>query len=117
MSPLHVTVTLFAAALNAAAAVANLAGHEYPKRQADLNRVPRSWVRPLGALLGAGALGLLAGLAVPAAGTAAAIGLVLYFLLALGAHVRAGNYQLGGWALFFTAAVVALMVNLPGASS
>ncbi|WIM93480.1 DoxX family protein [Actinoplanes oblitus] len=114
MSIPHVTVTLLASALNAAAAVANLAGHDYPKKQADLNRVPRSWVRPLGALLGAGALGLLAGFVVPAVGTAAATGLVLYFLVALGAHVRAGNYRLGGWAVFCTAAVAALAVNLPG---
>jgi hypothetical protein len=41
---------------------------------------------PFGTLLAAGALGLLVGFAVPVIGTAAAIGLVLYFLGAVGAH-------------------------------
>jgi hypothetical protein len=108
----YLTVTLLAAALNGSAAVANLIGHEYPKREADRNRIPRSWVRPLGMLLGAGALGLLAGFVVPVLGTLAAAGLVAYFLGALGAHVRAGNLRLGAWALFFGLALAALTVNL-----
>ncbi|GAA3384732.1 DoxX family protein [Cryptosporangium minutisporangium] len=108
----YVVVTLFASTLNGSAAVANLIGHTYPKTQADLNRVPRSWVRPLGILLGAGAVGLLAGFVVPVLGVLAAIGLVGYFLGALGAHVRAGNYRLVAWALYFGAALAALVVAL-----
>lgn len=108
----YLVVTLLASALNGSAAAANLIGHEYPKTEADRNRVPRSWVRPLGVLLGAGALGLLAGIVMPFLGTLAAAGLVLYFLCALGVHVRAGNYRLGGWALFFVVALAALTVSL-----
>jgi hypothetical protein len=52
--------------------------------------VPRSWLTPLGVLKGAGAAGLVLGLlGVRPVGIAAAIGLVLFFIGALAAHVRA----------------------------
>jgi hypothetical protein len=109
---IYLTVTLLAATLNGLAAVANLIGHRYPRAQADKLGVPRSWHLPLGLLLGAGALGLLAGFAVPLLGTLAAAGLVLYFAGAFGAHLRARNYEFGPWALFFTLAVAALAAGL-----
>jgi hypothetical protein len=108
----YLTVTLLAAALNGCAAVANLVGHAYPRNQADRLGVPRSWMPTLGTLLAAGALGLMAGFAVPLLGTLAAAGLVLYFLGALGAHLRVRDYQLGAWAMFFSLAVAALAANL-----
>jgi len=92
----YVTVTIVASVFNGIAAVTYLAGHEYPKAQADLKRVPRSWVPVLGALLAAGALGLLAGFVVPLLGTLAAASLVLYFAGALVAHVRVGSRRLVG---------------------
>ncbi|MEV4114143.1 DoxX family protein [Nonomuraea sp. NPDC049695] len=112
MFAVYLAVTLLASAINGLAAIANLIGHDYPGRQADSMRVPRSWMLPLGLLLGAGALGLLAGFAVPALGTLAAGGLVLYFIGAFAAHLRARQYHFGPWALFFSAAVAALAVNL-----
>ncbi len=108
----YVTVTIIASVFTGVAAVTYLIGHEYPKAQADMKRVPRSWVPVLGVLLAAGALGLLAGFAVPLLGTLAAAGLVLYFLGAFIAHMRVGSRQLVGWAVFFTIAVAALAVNL-----
>jgi hypothetical protein len=52
--------------------------------------VPRSWLPPLAILKGAGAAGLLLGLlGVRPLGIAAATGLVLFFIGALAAHVRA----------------------------
>ncbi|MGA8543680.1 MAG: DoxX family protein [Mycobacterium sp.] len=108
----YVAVTLVATALVGAAAVANLAGSDYSKAQADINRVPRSWVRPLGLVLAGGALGLLAGFAVPALGIVAAAGLVLYFVCAFVVHVRASNYQLGPWVMYASLAVAALVINL-----
>ena len=108
----YVAVTVLAAAFNGLTATANLIGHDYPRRQADMLRVPRSWVRPLGMLLAAGALGLLAGFVVPALGIAAAAGLVLYFTGALVAHLRVRDRHFGKWALFFVLAVAALVVNL-----
>jgi len=108
----YVAVTLLASAFNGIVAVVNLIGHQYANTQADRIRVPRSWNRPLGTLLAAGAVGLLVGFAVPAVGTLAAAGLVLYFIGAFGAEVRARNHQFGQWALFFSLAVAALTVNL-----
>ncbi len=49
--------------------------------------VPRSWLRPLGALKLAGAIGLVVGLlGMPALGIAAAAGLVLFFVGAVLTH-------------------------------
>ena len=108
----YVTVTTIAAVFTGIAAVTYLIGHEYPKVQADIKRIPRSWVPVLGVLLAAGSLGLLAGFAVPLLGILAAAGLVLYFLGALIAHLRVGSRQLVGWAVFFSIEVAALAVNL-----
>lgn len=108
----YVAVTLIASALVGAAALANLFGSEYSKAQADKNRVPRSWVRPLGLVLAGGALGLLAGFAIPVLGLLAAAGLVLYLVCAFLAHVRASNYQLGPWVMYSSLAVAALAVDL-----
>ena len=108
----YVTVTVLAAVFTGIAAVTYLIGHEYPKAQADMKRIPRSWVPRLGIVLAAGSLGLLAGFAVPLLGTLAAAGLVLYFLGALVAHLRVGSRDLVGWAVFFVTTVAALAVNL-----
>ncbi|MFY7066679.1 DoxX family protein [Nocardiopsis changdeensis] len=112
MSFLHLAAVLPAALLCAAAAVANLTGHRYPREEADRLGVPRTWIPVLGTLLGAGALGLLAGLAVPAVGLAAAAGLVLYFVGALVAHLRVGDLRLGAWALFSVLSAAALAAYL-----
>ena len=108
----YVTVTIVAAVFTGIAAGTYLSGHEYPKAQADSKRIPRSWVPVLGGLLAAGSLGLLAGFVVPALGTIAAGGLVLYFVGALVAHLRVGSHQLVGWAAFFATTVAALAVQL-----
>ncbi len=111
MSAAYVTITSIAVVFNGSAAVTYLIGHDYPKTQADMKRVPRSWVPVLGSLLAAGALGLLAGFAVPLLGVLAAAGLVLYFTGAFVAHLRVGSRQLIGPAVFFATAVAALVVN------
>ncbi len=108
----YVTVTIVASAFTGIAAVTYLIGHPYPKAQVDMKRLPRSWVPMLGTLLAAGSFGLLAGFAVPLLGTLAGIGLVLYFVGALVAHLRVGSRKLVGWALFFSTVVAALVMNL-----
>lgn len=112
MSIAHLLANLLTAAVMGATAVANLAGHDYPKRQADLMGLPRSSIRPLGTLLGAGALGLLAGLAVPVLGMLAAGGLALYFVVAFGAHLRVGDRHFGAWSVCFTLSVATLVLNV-----
>ncbi|MEO3827148.1 DoxX family protein [Actinomadura sp. B10D3] len=107
----YVLVTVLAAAVNGLAAIANFIGHPYPQSQADKLRVPRTWMLPLGTLLAAGALGLVTGFAVPPLGTLAATGLVLYFLGAFVVHLRARDYHLGAWSVFFSLDVAALTLN------
>ena len=67
---------------------------------------------PFGMLLASGALGLLIGFAVPALGVAAAIGLVVYFVCALGAHTRVRDRQVAGAISFLALAVAALIAGL-----
>ena len=111
----YVAVTLAAAIAYAAAAVLSFTHHKSVAETAERLRVPVSWQVPLGFLLAAGSLGLVAGFAVPVLGTAAAYGLVLYFLCALGAHIRARDTRLlawVNWAAFCALAVAALVVGL-----
>lgn len=75
-------------------------------------QVPESWAVPLGAIKVAGAAGLLIGFAVPPLGTAAALGLVLFFLSAIGAHLRVRSYSLGWPALFLGMSAAAAWASL-----
>jgi uncharacterized membrane protein len=79
---------------------------------ADKVRVPRKWMIPFGVLLASGAAGLLAGLAVPVLGTAAAIGLVVYFTCAVSAHVRVRDPKVASAVSFLVMAAAALVVGL-----
>ncbi|WP_350278004.1 DoxX family protein [Kribbella sp. HUAS MG21] len=108
----YLACTLLAVALTGSAAIANVIGHAYPKSQADKVRVDHKWILPFGLLLGAGAAGLLAGLAVPALGLLAAAGLVIYFLGALVAHLRVHDLSLGPWSLYFGACAAALVTTI-----
>lgn len=79
--------------------------------------VPESWlVWPIGALKAAGALGLLLGLiGVPVIGTAAAAGLILYFVCAAYTHVRVSDYSLQFYlasCIFLPLAVASLTFDL-----
>ncbi|NUR93724.1 MAG: DoxX family protein [Kribbellaceae bacterium] len=107
----YLATTLLAAALTGSAAVANLIGHNYPKSQADLVHIDHKWMLPLGLLLGSGAVGLLAGFAVPPLGLLAAGGLVLYFLCALVQHFRAHALNLAPWSLYFLTCTAALVTT------
>jgi DoxX-like family len=91
---MHVTflvITVLAALANGYAACLNFVGAESVKVVADRVQVSRGWMVPLGTLLASGAIGLVAGFAVPALGMAAAIGLVLYFVCAVTAHLQSAT--------------------------
>ncbi len=112
----YVVITVLAIAANTFSGVAALA-HFKPilPGMARLG-VPESWLTfPIGTLKTAGALGLLAGLAgVPLMGTAAAAGLILFFVCAVYTHLRAGDYS-AQFALangFLLLAAAALALNL-----
>ncbi|MEA5364961.1 DoxX family protein [Amycolatopsis sp., V23-08] len=90
MTIAYFVVTLVTIAANAGIAVADLARARFVLANSAAVDVPPGWVPALGLLKLAGAAGLAAGLAGwTALGTAAAIGLVLFFVGAVGAHVRA----------------------------
>ena len=85
----YLAVTSLAALMNGYAALMNFVGAEFVKVVADKVQVPQKWMVPFGILLGAGAIGLVLGFAIPALGVAAATGLVAYFVCALSAHLPA----------------------------
>ncbi|HEY7047147.1 MAG TPA: DoxX family protein [Jatrophihabitantaceae bacterium] len=86
----YLVVTLATVAANAGMAAADLARAKFVRANAAEVGVPESWVPGLAALKAAGAAGLLLGLAgVRPLGIAAAVGLVLFFAVALTFHVRA----------------------------
>jgi hypothetical protein len=74
--------------------------------------VSESWITPLGILKAAGAIGLLVGIGVPLIGTAAAIGLILFFVGAIITHLRAHDYSFGLAVAFLLLAVAALVLRL-----
>jgi hypothetical protein len=115
MRAAYIAVTLLAAVAYGYAAVLNFTHDKSVVSVAERLHLPVSWMARLGALLGAGSLGLVTGLVVPAIGTAAAGGLVLYFLFAAGFHIRARDTQVRSWinwTTFFLLAVAALGTDL-----
>jgi hypothetical protein len=112
MHVFYLVITVLAVLANAYAASLNFVGAQSVKVVADRVQIPRPWMVPLGTLLASGAGGLLVGLVVPALGTAAAIGLVLYFLCAVTAHLRVRDRQIGGAAFFLLIAAAALIAAL-----
>lgn len=76
--------------------------------------VKESWLPILGILKAAGALGLLIGIGVPvpSIATAAAVGLVVYFVGAAIVHIRAGDYSVSGQHVFLLLSVATLVLDL-----
>lgn len=113
---LGVIVTVAAIVANIYAAAADFTRADFALANSIKVGVPASWLPILGALKTAGALGLLLGLAgVPYIGVAAAIGLVLFFLGAIGVHLRAHEHHFitttVGYFLMATAALVAAIAQ------
>jgi hypothetical protein len=90
----YVVVTVLTITANAAAATADFArARVVLANAAELGISARRWLPLLGALKAAGALGLLVGLlGMRPIGIAAASGLVLFFIGAITAHIRAHVY-------------------------
>ncbi|MFD6418757.1 DoxX family protein [Streptomyces sp. NPDC060194] len=77
--------------------------------------VPESRLPLLATAKAAGALGLLAGLVVPALGVAAAAGLLLYFVGAVIAHLRVRDVELAPAGLLALVSAAALVLRLASA--
>jgi DoxX-like family len=112
----YVVVTLVAIAATAFSGVAALVHFKPILPGMAKAGVPESWLTfPIGTLKTAGAVGLLLGvIGVPLIGTAAAVGLILFFVCALYTHMRAGDYspQFGLALGFLLLAVAALGLDL-----
>src|SRR5690242_6332021 len=108
----YLVITSLAVLANCYAASLNFVGAESVKVVADRVRVSRKWMVPFGTLLAAGAIGLLVGFGVPVLGGAAAVGLILYFIAALGLHIRAHDRGVGGAITFLVLAIGALLTNI-----
>lgn len=79
---------------NAGIAIADFWQAEFVVANSTEVGVPRTWLPWLAALKAAGAVGLLLGLmGATVIGVAAATGLVMFFLGALAAHIRARVYR------------------------
>lgn len=110
MDVAYVAVTVVTIVANAGIAIADLARVPFVLANAGEVQVPQSSVPLLGALKGAGAIGLALGLAgVPWIGLTAAACLVLFFVGAVAFHVRYRVYHNIGFPLVFLALAVATL--------
>ncbi|MQY28000.1 DoxX family protein [Nocardia aurantia] len=106
MSVAHIVVTILAAAWVGFSAVSVFLKAKWVVEPLADYGVPATWWPWLGVAKAAGAVGLLVGLAVPAIGIAAAIGLTLYFLGAVLTVLRARAYTHIGYPLLYLVPVV-----------
>jgi uncharacterized membrane-anchored protein len=114
----YVAVAVVAAAMNIWAASLDFRRAEQAVANAAKVEVPASWLLPLGALKFAGAIGLIAGIAMPFIGVAAAIGLVLFFVCAIFAHLRVSWYSALPFPIaLLLFAAVALVLRLASADN
>ena len=111
----YLIVTILAAAANIFSATCDFVRYEKVSIAKAKAGVPESWMTMLGILKAAGALGLLVGIAVPLIGTAAAVGLILFFVGAIITHLRGRDYSLGPAVVFLLLAVAALALRLASA--
>lgn len=110
----YVIVTVLTIAANAAVSIADVAGAKFVRANAAKVGLKPSWIPVVATLKMAGAIGLLIGLLwLKPLGIAAAIGLVLFFIGALAAHVRAHvYYNIAFPGIYFMLAVASLVLAL-----
>jgi hypothetical protein len=87
---------------------------KHPKVVESLGKcgVPSSWHPRLAAAEIACAVGMVLGLWVPALGVAAAVGVVLYFVGAVIAHVRVSDNEVAAPIVFIVLAVVVIVLRI-----
>ncbi|RRJ29592.1 DoxX family protein [Halocatena pleomorpha] len=114
MSTAHTTITILTIVAVGVSAIAFFRPPEVILESMAETDVEESWLPMLGTLKAAGALGLLIGIGVPVPpiGTAAAVGLVVYFVGAVVVHRRAGDYSISGQHAYLLLAVVTLVLDV-----
>jgi hypothetical protein len=106
-------VTLLAAAFNVYASYVDFVRSDWVVANMTRYGIPQSWLFWLGALKAAGAAGLVIGIAVPAIGLAASVGLVAYFVGAMVTVARSRWYShLRYPAPFLLLALLSLVLRL-----
>jgi len=90
---LYDSIAFVTAAANIYAASNDFRQVSWVEANMDRLGIKHSWLMPLGLLKSAGGIGLLVGIAIPSIGTAAGVGLVVFFLGAIVATVRVGWYS------------------------
>lgn len=95
MYPAYVVLTLVTAAATLAGAWLNFTHHRISVEASRQVGTPDSLMRPVSGVFFAATVGLLAGLVFRPLGIAAAVGLVLHFILAVLAHLRVRDFHLG----------------------
>jgi hypothetical protein len=109
-----VVAVLLALALGASATL-TFARHEALTSGLVKLGVPDSWLPRLAAVKTAGAVGLLVGLAVPLIGSAAAVGVVLYFIGAVITHVRVKDFDIAAPVILTLLPAAALVLRIVSA--
>ena len=108
----YLTVTLLAAAANIFSAILDFIRFKEILVNMAKVGVSEKWLTTFGVLKAAGALGLLAGIAVPWIGVAEAGGIVLFFVSAIFVHLRGGDYSFRLAIVFLLLAIGALALRL-----
>ncbi|MEU7007824.1 DoxX family protein [Streptomyces sp. NPDC046332] len=109
MSTTYIVVTAVAAFMVAFSALSVFIKAPWVTQPLTEYGVPRSWWTWLGLAKAAGAVGLVAGLWIPAIGLAAGIGVALYFTGALITVIRARSYAHVAWPMVYAAPAVAAL--------
>jgi len=108
----YLIIILLAAAANIFSATLDFIGFKQILINMKRVGVSESWLTTFGILKAVGVLGLLAGLRVPWIGTAAATGLVIFFIGAIVTHLRARDNSFGLAVVFLLLAVAALELRV-----
>jgi hypothetical protein len=108
----YIVITVLTIAYNVFGAVCDFIRYKPIVTAMEKAKVPVSWLPTLGWLKAAGALGLLVGFVLPPIGTAAAAGIVLFYVGAIITHLRVRDYSFGLAAVFLLLSVGALTLRL-----
>jgi hypothetical protein len=109
----YLVITALTIAAVSYAAYLNFTAHPMVIEVAERTQTSPALMRPFGAIFIAAAVGLAAGFKIPVIGTAAATGLVLYFICAVLAHMRVRDYRgIPNAAMFLALAAATLTVTI-----
>jgi hypothetical protein len=108
----YVAVTILTVAFNVFSATCDYIRYKPVLIAMEKAGVSEKWLYTFGVLKTAGVLGLLVGFFIPQIGTAAAMGLILFYTAAIITHLRARDYSFGLAAVFLLLAVAALVLRL-----